>query len=54
MSNTNSDQLENTAIFLQALDNNLAGTVDGEGDLLTNAITNSDTAFTDGLRLPQM
>ncbi len=51
MSNTNSDQLENTAIFLQALDNNLAGAVDGEGDLLTNAITNSDTAFTDGITI---
>ncbi|MDG2136723.1 MAG: retention module-containing protein, partial [Luminiphilus sp.] len=51
MSNTNSDQLENTAIFLQALDNNLAGAVDAEGDLLTNAITNSDTAFTDGITI---
>ncbi|MDG0991521.1 MAG: Ig-like domain-containing protein, partial [Luminiphilus sp.] len=52
MSNTNSDQLENTAIFLQALDDNLADAVD-DGVLETNAITNSDTAFTDGITITE-
>mgnify|MGYP002047648842 FL=1 len=52
LSNTNADQLENTAIFLQALDADLT-----DGDLSdgldTNQVSNFDTAFTNGITISE-
>jgi hypothetical protein len=52
LSNTNADQLENTAIFLQALDADLT-----DGDLTdglsTNSTSNFDEAFTNGINISE-
>ena len=52
LSNTNADQLENTAIFLQALDSDIT-----DGDLSdgldTRGITNAETAFTNGINISE-
>ena len=52
LSNTNSDQLENTAIFLQALDADLTDGDLSDG-LSTNSTSNSDEAFTNGINISE-
>ncbi|MAY03677.1 MAG: hypothetical protein CMQ38_11960, partial [Gammaproteobacteria bacterium] len=53
LSDVNNNYVENMAIFLQALDDDLVDNTPGDGTLQTNDLANADSSFDNGINITQ-